>query len=479
MKLKLIHMGTSARGLIIILVFAFPALAFGQAKKFRKIDPAQETTVSKVAVAKIVPERREKPPVNLDELQQAIVKVLNERSYVDASVFNQALSPEDDAKKVVALMKTAKEQTADSTLAVLTGEIKDDALKMSLRSGLTGRSLVRWNFPIAAAGKDKTKAASLLQNVVDTIVRDFPYRGYIMFSKGENVQLNLGSRHAIRPGVRLSVFEFEGSKPTFSSPRTSLGEVVITKVSANLAIGKIKSQVAAIKKFAKVDIFVAQIANIQEHEVRYARKAWVATGLDFQFLDTQTPDTPIVMKQRRYKLTLSPFLRVGAGYGRLAAFVSYGSASNESNDVKFLMSQVSAEVIQADLGEDTSMITSGGLTYSSYSSSQKPGAVAPLASVTNYSGLIEQAIHYKVTSSTRFFGYGHLLYPYFSSDPENKEAKAFTSFAFGVGGGLRIYLFPNFAVESQIMTRMSNWTLSEGSIQEIQYGLSLQGIYFF
>lgn len=477
-------MGTSARGFIIYSILTGLSLAasspvLAQTKRSRKLDPAQETTVSKVAVARIVPVKGQKPAVNLDDLQQAIVKVLNERSYVDASVFNQLVGPSDDPKKVVALMKAAKEQTPDTTLAVLTGELKDDALKMSLRSGLTGRSLVRWNFPVASAGKDKTKAAALLQDVVDTIVRDFPYRGYIMFSKGENVQLNLGSRHSIRPGVRLSVFEFEGSKPTFSSPRTSLGEVVITKVSANLAIGKIKTQVADIKKFAKVDIFVAQIANIQEHEVRYARKAWVATGLDFQFLDTQTPDDPVVLKQRRYKLTLSPFIRVGGGYGRFAAFLSYGSASNESNDVKFMLTQLSAEVIQADLGEDTSMITSGGLTYSSYSSSQKPGAVAPLASVTSYSGLIEQAIHYKVTSSTRFFGYGQLFYPYFSSDPENKESSAFTSFAFGVGGGLRIYLFPNFAIESQIMTRMANWTLPNGSIQEIQYGLSLQGVYFF
>ncbi|MEQ1875905.1 MAG: hypothetical protein ABL958_04610 [Bdellovibrionia bacterium] len=468
MTLKSTHMEMLRLYLIFITLLLAPLHAFPQG---RRLDTAQETTVSKVAVSRFDVDKGAKPAIPVTEMQQAITKVLNERSYVEALVLDKVVGPQDDSSKVVDI---AKQRQVD---AILTGEFAEDALKMSLRSGMTGRSLVRWSFPLSDSIKGKQQA--LLKDVVDTIVRDFPYRGYIMFVKGENVQLNMGSRHAIRPGVRLSVFEFEGARPTFSSPKTQLGEVVITKVSSNLAIGKIKVQSGTIRRYAKVDIFVAQIVNIQEHEIRYSRKPWASAGFDFQFLDTQTPDEPLDMKRRRYKLTLSPFIRIGGGFNRMVAFLSLGSASNDSNEVKFMIGQVSAEVFQAELGEETSMITSAGLTYSNYSATAKPGAIAPLVSASSYSGLIEQAVHYKVTASTRFYGFGQLLYPYFSSDDLNKSSSAFTSFGFGVGGGLRIYLFPNVAVESQITTRMSNWSMSTGSVQEIQYGLTLQGVYFF
>ena len=455
-----------------LIFFILILLPFRGHTQGRRVDSAQETTVSKIAVAKFDVEKRKRAPIPVDEMQQAITKVLNERSYVDAVILDKVVGPQEDSSRVVDITK------ARGVDAVLTGEFGADSLKMSLRTGLTGRSLVRWTFPTGSVLKDRSKQAAFLKDIVDTIVRDFPYRGFIMFVKGENVQLNMGSRHAIRPGVRLSVFEFDGQKPTFSSPKTQLGEVVISKVSANLAIGKIKSKSGNIRRFAKVDIFVAQAVNIQEHEVRYSRKAWVGAGFDFQFLDTQTPDGDD-MKQRRYKLTLSPFIRVSGGLGRLAGSLSLGSASNDSNSVRFMMFQASYEAFQAELGDETSMITSAGMTYSNYSASPKAGAAAPLVSLTSYSALIEQAVHYKVTASTRFFGFGQLLYPYYATDEINKASAPFTSFGFGVGGGLRIYLFPNFAVESQIATRLSNWSMTGGSIQEIQYGLTLQGVYFF
>jgi hypothetical protein len=160
---------TCIASIFFISIFGMPAQSFAQKNSTRKIEPAQETIVAKIGVAKIGSGSKKKPSLDLVEIQEAIVKVLTERSYVDAVLVDKVASTSENNSKLVQL---AQEKSVD---AILAGEYGSQVMRMSLRSGLTGRSLVRWTFPVPQK-KDKNKEAELLKSIVDTIVRDFPYR---------------------------------------------------------------------------------------------------------------------------------------------------------------------------------------------------------------------------------------------------------------------------------------------------------------
>lgn len=402
--------------------------------------------------------------------QTALVSILNEKSYLTSTAINnEFLSTEDP--ETVARFLDKKEQDG---LLIL--EIRNTLFRVSLR-GPTGKFLAQWFHPTNAP-LEKNEEVQLVKQITDSIIESFPYQGVVTKVGSGAVQINLGKKHNVQVGSVLNVYDYEGESPSFNSYKTYLGKIQVTKVGDKAAVAKPGRNTESIHSFAKVETIVSNQKKLQDTTERNQKGFFVGLGYHYMLLDSQTPSDNL-SKQRRYRINLSPFYHLQTGYGPVNIGFTYGNTNSDSNFVTFMSGQLYYDFFEWPLGDTGAfaLLGSGGVTYTDYKVTHQANPV--ITSFTTYSPFADFSLIYKLTGNTRFFGGMQLYYPTFSKDEVNGEGTPTTSYGFGFNGGLRVYVSPSVAFEGIIGSKYSNWVVAGRALQEIQFGTTFQGFYFF
>ncbi len=401
--------------------------------------------------------------------QQAIVTLLNEKSYLVTSQVEAQVE------------STAPPQVAANSLkgkninGLLVLEVRDQVFRVSLR-GPAGQPLAQWAYPTSAP-LNKLEEVKLVKTITDAIVESFPYQGVVTKSGSGGVLINLGKKHSIQPGTILNVYEYEGDSPSFNSPKNYLGKIEVTKVSENAAVARPSGKTQNLHNFAKVETIVASGAS-QESGAATRDSFFIGAGARYMLLDSQTPNDAS-SKQRRFRINLSQFYHLQTGYGPVSLGFDYGNVTSDGNLVTFMSGQLDWELFETALSEsgDFTFQFSLGANYTDYKVTLPRAPV--VASFTSYSPVADLSLLYRLTGNTRFFGGVQIYYPGFSSDAVNGASTPASSYGAGFDGGLRVYASPSVAFEGNVGSKYMNWVADGKALQEIQFGTTFQGFYFF
>lgn len=412
----------------------------------------------------VLAERRER-------IQQLLTIELNRKSYLEAKTVAREVARNGD----VNILRSFRASSG----AVLTGEFDGLILKLSLRSTMSGRSLMDWSIPIPVPLDDSSEK-NFLEDIVDSIVTDFPYRGYVISSKDNLVKLNLGKKQALSVGTKLTVFEFEGDDPDFSSPKKNLGDVIITQVAPNEAVGTFRGKSGGVPNFAKVAFEEQKVKSDAYIENRNYSRFWLSAGTEYMYLDTQVSDqTNNSLKRRQYQLSLTPFYKIGGGAGRFQGEASYASAVGDKATVSFILAQFTYEYLRFNFNR-WGLVTSIGIGGSQYTSQPKANAVNPPVSTYSASVITEQHVQWVASPRTKVFGSLQLKIPTFSNDEINGDGVPFVSYGFRLHGGLRLDLSNLVAVENTISSQVMHYVFQDArALDEGSLGINLKALFKF
>lgn len=452
---------------ILAAIVVFCLLNSGISRAASNISKTRfETVIMKVGVT---PFSISGPPATSRTLQDYILRLLKEQSYLNCLPSAEvSITTPDNA--VIAAAKKYRVH------GFLVGRWEKGVLEYSIRSGFTGRTVGRWAQPFKGPVDEKEMAQLVSKNIVS----DFPYRGYIYQIKGKQITLNLGSVQAIKVGDKLDVFDFEGSRPTFTSSRDSIGQVEVVSIQGNSVIAKATKGESDLAPFQKIGFPEIALEKVQETALGPSKnKIWVSVGPDFFFLDTKTSASSGNISKRIYQVPLSPFLGLGAGFGPIKVLGTLGSASNASNNVKFTQANGSLRLFSSTPNIWTHS-GSIGVLYSRYAATPKEAAELPLSSVTTFSPYFEYRLDKPLGNDYSIWVAGQGFYGVYSSDNEGVVSSPVTSFGAGANTGVRLDLSDHFGIEAGLRGHGIRQQMTEGtSAIEIQYGFFLRGLLMF
>lgn len=397
------------------------------------------------------------------QIQTALIKEFNSKSYWEAVPHYIELTAKASAKDIANLRDTKDHS------AVLVGEFTNKLLKVAVRRYPNAKLLGVWSFPLPKAFT-KAGLTSLLKDVVDTIVADTPYKGFIVQKRGEQVKINLGKRQTIKKGTVLEVFELDGQ--SFESEKTRIGKIEIIRVAPEASIAEITSGEDEIKMYNKVTIGTERLRSLPSIQKKYFEEVWLAPTGQLIYIDTRISQETPELRKRQFQLTLSPLVGLSLGWKRLSATAITGSARNSSSSVSFLYGEAGIEVLsRGDL--KFGLITSIGGGYAQYSVSNKANAALPLASTAIYYPFLEQAIHYGLSNRARIYGNLQLQFPKFSQDETNGSSLVAGSFGLKSDVGLRLNLSNALSIQNGIQYQFSQWSLKDNAaVAEVIYGIN-------
>ncbi|MBX9767745.1 MAG: hypothetical protein K2X47_10775 [Bdellovibrionales bacterium] len=429
----------------------------------------RESAIDKIVVATFRIDLENKKEIrffkkSVDEIQKVLVEELNQKSYLAVSPLNQNLSLDEgrDTYK-----DTARETGADGIVA---GEIRQNHVILSLRSGQSGRVLSKWTVPYVHPVTEGS-FKDLMSDLVEVIVNGLPYRGFVTARKGRQVKINIGKSQALNIGQRIKVFEFVGDQNTFSSPQKILGEIEITRIASQAAIGKIIGD-KKIPLFSKVAFDFEDFKASTDVKYRYYEDGWASLGAEFLYLDTVVDPATLSTSKRLFQLSLSPFLGVGVGKKNFAFFGRVGVASNPSSDVLFLIGDASYELLRTTK-EKMGWIFSGGLQFRRYQVTENI-VVAGLAKTQWILPYGEAYFHYTFSPRTKFFGAGKVLFPAMTQD-EVLGSSNLMSFGIGATVGMRLDIGSRIGVEQTLNYERMFMSLANNTVLgEAQFGLRIR-----
>lgn len=403
------------------------------------------------------------------KFQQEFIRKLNRQSYLEVVGTKARLKLKTKSK---VLKKTARKKGVDG---VIVGAYNGQTIEMALRSGKTGRNLATWSIPV---DPQKKSYADVLELATQSIVTGFPYRGFVLRVRRGKVTLNLGKRYSVKPGTVLRVFEFDGKKPTFSSPQKTIGEVVVLKAKNDTAIAKIKKGKKQIKTFSKVGFAPVDVVWENKLETRTHYGFWIGLGTEFFFLDTQVSDLTNDLSKRVYQIPVSPFPIAEIGYGPVRISASTGSASNSSNNVRFTKGEATLELLSFG-GSKWGYIASIGAQYTNYAVEVLSGATFPLIATTSLAPVIELRAQRLLGGTSLWWYAGKLLYPVMASDADNGSSSQFASMGLNLETGVRMDLASMVAIEMGLKAQAVRQGYQNGDLIETQYGIFIRGLGLF
>ncbi len=430
---------------------------------------AKETAIDRLVVTRFAVNLKNKKNKQAltqfnPKFQSMIAQKLETKSYLKTTQFPKSISTQRRSKDY---KKIAKLSGADGILA---GAIDDKAVRIVLRSGSTGRRIAIWTHALPQSLNKKTMT-KLAQKIVDSVVVTFPYRGFIVGRRRDEVKINLGKKQALKKGALLNVFEFQGKKPTLTSEKRKLGQVKIVKIGKDAAVAKIKNKSKKLPLYSKIAFNKNSTEPPTEVNQRYFDGMWGTLGTDFVFIDSYPSERNGDLDQRLYQLTLSPFLVAGFGWNKFVSEIKFGSGESDNNTVQFIMSEMSYEVFSYSW-KNLGFIASPGVYYSNYTSSQKPDTELPLTNQTTTTGMIEGRLQWDITPRARVFGNFSILYPVISSDPVNGSSSMQSNGSKG-GLGLRIDLSNHVSVEQVLGSQFIRYFFEDlTTVEESHFSLN-------
>ncbi len=441
--------------------------------------PAKETAIDRLVVSLFKANVKDKKLAALwnqrrEDFQQIFLITLNERSYLDAAISNNEYSLREDKDTI---LDEARDSGVDG---VLVGEYQGTTIEMALRSGATGRTLARWSIPASKLGDQGDRVT--ISQAVKAVVVEFPYRGFIIGTSGSEAKLNLGRRHGVKVGTHLEIFELQGSKPNLSSPKKILGELKITRVNPDEAVGEVIRSYFPITPYSKVAFSQSGEKEDLDSAIdtRYNDRLWLTVAGEFNSLDTQLSDDASNLRKRQYQIPISPLMAFGLGYHRLSLEAALGSANNTSNKVNYLIGDGTLEIKSFRSGYKA-FIASLGAHYEKFTANVQPGATLPLTTITSYSPLLEIRAQFTTSPATKIFGTLGIMYPYFSSDPDNGSTNSSLSGGFSLQTGVRVDLSRHLGVESGAHGRYIRMIMEQSKFEtaEIMFGFFTRMLILF
>ena len=143
---------------------------------------------------------------------------------------------------------------------IATGDIvsvSDSHLAVNLRMIDTETTEVKFN--LSKDGKDPEKVLAMADEVALSIVeqlrQEYPIRGKIIDVEGNEVILNIGTRHGLTPGVKMKALveepvEVDGE--VIAHKKKELGLIEVTAVEEKAAFARILEQKGSLGKGTKV-----------------------------------------------------------------------------------------------------------------------------------------------------------------------------------------------------------------------------------
>lgn len=440
-------------------------------KSKSKVYSPKDTIIGSIGVFEFhVNTKRPKLKAFLNKNQRNLSRVVSDLLNKNSSIY---------AKSMGRVFKRGKKQPKYRVSGIITGHFKGNVAHVQLRNTSQMRVLAEWSIPLERELSGQT-LEKLSNDVVDAVINSIPYQGWVTTVSGDKVKLKLGRGHTIKKGDKLRLFQFASKKPTFSTQQELLGEVTITKINKQVAIGTLATEEdQTVPVFAKVALKGSKLSYFYDSKKRYGRRWWAAAGGQGSFFNTQSTNTDLAISRRLYQIILSPFINFAGGYKKFAMDVSYGFLGNENQETEFTFFDGSYE-FSSWVDNKYGYVITLGFGGSNISVTPKPGQATTLnkSSSLYFSG--QQYINWVFSPRGRIFVHAGLLYPIYSIDPENGQNLAHFSVGARGGVGLRVHASDNIAFETSIVNDYSLLTFQgDRTIAESHFTIGTKVYTFF
>lgn len=419
------------------------------------VNPSRETSISRMMIpifkARVLNKNLEDGwNKKAREIQQNLVNLFNSKSFLEAAPTNRDYSFDANEKTII------NETQQDGGDSILLGEFQGQSLELSVKTATTGRTLAQVSVPVLDFSHQSTQ--NITAPIVDAVVASIRYMGFIVAIHGNEAKINVGKSQGVQPGTKFEIFDFIGGKPTFSSDTHKIGELKVTKVANNSALGETVAIGGPVLPYSKLQLLASEAQkspviekaqtersaeknsekNVEENPDHTAYREspglWTSLGLGFFYVDTEvTAGASSSIQERIFEVPLSPCLDVGLGYSHLSIEALVSSLSNSSSNVTFLQGTAWFQLYSVS-SKKLEMLTSLGVYYSQYSVTQNQNPTNLLISTSTYSPVFEERIHWLTSPKSKYYGALRGYFPVMANDAVNGSSA--TAKSFGVGAEL-------------------------------------------
>lgn len=371
-------------------------------------------------------------------LCDGIATDLKAKSYFEATCVKNKVTEEQSAD---ALREFAKRHEVDG---VLMARVSDSGFVLSLLSGSTGRVIARFKAPLPGKMNAEGQSAAI-SGIVDEVVRGVPFRGFLTFVDGDDVRINLGSRHGVQVGMSMKVFSFAGGEPSFTSTRNPIATIEVTELKGtDTSVGRITERHGPIHPYAKISHQIVADETPEPGAVRVAEKGlWFTAGAEIFSVATKATD--LARQDRVYNLSGVPFMQFGVGGEKWFTQLVYGFASNDEESLSYA-SALGAYQLKNWATATHGLSLSVGAWLSQFSATtRRSDAPVKLADSYRYSPYLELRYQFTVASWMKAFLSLEGYYPAIAT--AQKSAMLFFSGGVGSVAGVRFHILKNTSAE--------------------------------
>ncbi len=404
---------------------------------------ARELSVRTVGVAKIsvLPAARKFVPKDLEtRLNERLVQALAAKTYFEPQATDESFDLKTRASDIAAASKK------ESTDGMLVFQIDLEQIDGYLAAA-SGRRIRTFQFKYRIGELEEKNAVSVLADrLIEGVVGAIPYRGFVTASdKGGIAIVNLGTKHGIKEGDILELFEFR--RPSFHSTHQLLMEVTVKKVNgpaeSQVQILPTASKDTRIEPFSKVSFSLSKTTTVAatDHSVVSGRW-WFEFGgeLNSFSADAAAPK----YESRVFKIIGAPFGYAAGGNDVLTFRGAFGSGRSDVETLTFIDAQATYAIYQFG-GVQSAWTVAAGARVFTIAVAPNPGIVSTLESTMLVSPIAEFKYQYVPRGRIRLVGTVEVFWPIYTT---GAQVSALTfAFGAGAGGGLQVAITNKFGME--------------------------------
>lgn len=405
------------------------------------------------------------------DFQKALTDKLNARSSFQSTSTQSEYGLDSSLDQIISETQSAGGDGA------LIGEFDGQNLKISIIGTLSEGSLATFGVPIINLNGDINEMASSLANA---IMAKFRYTGFIISTHKNEAKINIGRNQGAKVDALYAIYDFVGDAPTFSSPIHKVGELQITRVGDNAALGKITVATMAITPYLKVQL-MHQHKQLVTRETKEVKKEsqngfWISAGAEFLSINTVVKNgNPALIQQRMFEVPITAAGALGLGYSRFSLDVLYSNFSNSSNNVTYFEGTGRAQIYSVKTASMI-LLSSLGFFYSQYGVTPAPNPSALLVATNTYAPLLEERFQW----ATDIYFSAQLYLPLFSNDSANGGSALTQSFGGGLEAGWRYGLTEKIKFDLGARSHFFSISTQSGAgIQEFEFSLLAHMVYVF
>lgn len=345
------------------------------------------------------------------------IKLLSFKSHLQPKKIDGSLQTSAGAST---LSRAARAAGVDG---LLIGDLSADSVTLEVVSGQSGRILMTTIVPIPTFSMERRRA--IADEVVDAFLRQFPYRGFVIQETDGEFEINLGSLHGMQPGLRMRVFEFDGTTPSLEGAREYLGEIEVKEIKGpDRSIAVPVGRTNGIGPYSKIAFADRPVGMVEE--TRVPSRGWVLLGGEIISIGGDVSAEKYA--DRAYQMDSTPFLLVGLGVGKFTGSLKFGQARNETYDLTYAELLGYWEIWERSWGL-FEFTFDAGARVANFNTTTKRNVVSTIQPSTTLSPAAKVEVVYSPRGRLQVFAGAELFYPAFNS------GQSFDVLPYTLGGG--------------------------------------------